>query len=287
MNRYFTAKITSNLSLNKDYKLLSVSPLSEVIMPAAGQFYMIQVGNTLDPLLKRPFSIFRYKNNSLKFLYRIRGKGTQCLSGFKQGDTIQLVGPLGNGYQLPDGNFIAVAGGIGIASIFSLLERCKKKAYLFYGARNKKELLMLNEAKKLSHKIFISTDDGSEGRKGFLTESLKDFLDMQLCTPSIVSPPSEIKTDFKIYACGPTAMLKEISSIASDRKIKCYVSLEEHMACGIGACLGCVLKGKGPAKPTPLSECVNKEKEQTTQDWVYKRICKEGPVFDAEDIAWG
>ncbi len=286
MHRYFKAKITGNVLFNKDYRLLSVSPLFEFAVPSAGQFYMIQVGNTLDPLLKRPFSIFRYKNNTLKFLYRIRGKGTNSLSALRQGDTIQLVGPLGNGYQPPEGNFIAVAGGIGIASIFPLLERFKKKAYLFYGARDKNELLMLSEAQKLSRDIFISTDDGSEGRKGFITESLKDFLDAQLCAPTIVSPPGAPRSDLKIYACGPAAMLKEVSRIVTSRNIKCYVSLEEHMACGIGTCLGCVTRVKGQSKTSWLSDGVREEKEQATEDWIYKRVCKEGPVFDIEDIVW-
>lgn len=250
-NKYFKADVIGNISLNEHFKLLSLSPLSFVKIPEPGQFFMLQAGSTYDPLLKRPFSIFGYEDNILKFLYRIRGKGTQAIANLKNGDTINLIGPLGNCYPEPQGDFIAVAGGIGIASLLPFLKRFKNRAYFFYGARNKKELVMLNETRVLSKEVFIATDDGSEGQKGFVTEILKNSL---LITHYLLP----------IYACGPNSMLNELAGIAADKGIKCYVSLEEHMACGVGACLGCVIKTVSG----------------------YKRVCKEGSIFDIKDILW-
>lgn len=221
--------------------------------PEPGQFYMLQVGNTDDPLLKRPFSIFKQDNTTLQFIYRIRGKGTRSLANFKEGDLLRLIGPLGNMYPSPEGDFIVVAGGIGFASLLSLLEKFKNRAYLFYGARNKEEMVLLDEAKAVSKEVHFSTDDGSVGRKGLVTELLKGFLD-----------ESRITHNLPIYACGPKPMLKGLSGIVSGRDMQCHISLEEHMACGVGACLGCVVK--------------------TTSG--YRRVCKEGPVFKAEEIIW-
>lgn len=215
---------------------------------------MLQAGDSYDPLLKRPFSIFNYDESTLHFLYRICGKGTLSLSRFKEGTAIQLVGPLGNSYPAPEGDFIAVAGGIGIASLLPLLQKFEKRAYLFYGARDKDELVMMDEAKRAAKELFIATDDGSEGKKGFITALLSDFLGASRITHRAS----------RLYACGPTPMLKAVAEITRDKGIPCYVSLEEHMACGIGACLGCIVK--------------------TTSG--QKRVCKEGPVFAAEEILW-
>ncbi|MEW6738981.1 MAG: dihydroorotate dehydrogenase electron transfer subunit [Nitrospirota bacterium] len=254
MSKYFKAKTVDNISLNKHFRLLNLSPLSDIDIPQPGQFYMLQAGDTYDPLLKRPFSIFRHEDNSLSFLYRIRGKGTLSLSHLKSGDIINAIGPLGNSYPEPHGDFIALAGGIGIASLLHLLARFKNKAHLFYGARNKEELVMLNEAKALSKESFITTDDGSEGEKGLITDSLMKFFNSLPIT----------HYPLPLYACGPTPMLRELSKVVAGKDIKCYVSLEEHMACGVGACLGCVIKTVSGNK----------------------RVCKEGPVFDIKDIIW-
>jgi dihydroorotate dehydrogenase electron transfer subunit len=261
---------------------------------------MLQAGDTYDPLLKRPFSIFKTEQQSsraaeqhdmgmvaLSFLYRVRGKGTLSLSHLKSGDIINVIGPLGNSYPEPYGDFIAVAGGIGIASLFPLLEKYKNRAYLFYGARNREELVILNEVKALSKEIFIATDDGSEGQKGLVTDLLKNFFDASQISPF---PPllKGGEGGLPIYACGPTPMLKELSKVVAEYPssllpldkgrmggVKCYVSLEEHMACGVGACLGCAVKVR-----------IQNTEYRSQNNWTYKRVCKEGPVFEIEDIVW-
>jgi dihydroorotate dehydrogenase electron transfer subunit len=253
--KYFTAEIVGNTSQNTHFKLLTLRPLSEIIVPQPGQFYMIQTGSTAcDPLLKRPFSIYSMQHNLLSFLYRVRGKGTLSLSQLREGDMLQIIGPLGNSYPDPAGDFIAVAGGIGFASLFAFMSKYRRQAYLFYGAMKRDELVMLDEAREFSKETFITTDDGSDGRKGLITEALRDFLDHSLLTQL----PS------KVYACGPPPMLRALSEIARSNRLSCYTSLEEHMACGIGACLGCVVK-------TVAGQ---------------KRVCKEGPIFNIEDIIW-
>ena len=229
-------------------------PLSEIGIPEAGQFFMLQPGKTYDPLLKRPFSLFKYQNGILQFLYRLRGKGTVCIADTQAGDVVQVLGPLGNAYPVPAGDFIAVSGGIGIASIFSLLKKYPNRAYLFCGARNCDELLMLDEVKTLAKDFCITTDDGTVCRKGLITEPLKHYIESE----------AFVKNPLPIYTCGPTSMLREIARILDGRGLNCYASLEEVMACGLGACLGCVIK--------------------TTSG--YKRVCKEGPVFNIEDIVW-
>lgn len=258
MTKYFPAEIISNIRINESFHLLTIAPLSENIQPRAGQFYMLQTGAGSDPLLKRPFSVYVFDEKRLQFLFRIRGKGTSYLSRMHVGDTIYAIGPLGNGYPIPNEEFIAIAGGIGIASLMPLLRQFQNKAFLFYGARAKSELVMLEEASSLSKETFISTNDGSVGHAGLVTELFRDFIDSN---PTFKNLP--------VYCCGSQPMLNAIQPIAERYNLSCYASIEERMACGTGVCLGCVAKVK------------NEENE-----FSYKRVCKEGPVFNLRDVIW-
>jgi len=234
--------------------------------PLPGQFYMLSIGNGYDPLLKRAFSLFRKTPDGLQILYRIKGRGTSLLAGMKQGSIVDMLGPLGNSYQTPPPGQVPliVAGGIGIASVFSFAEKLHGKAFVFYGARKKDELFMLDKLRSCSRELIVSTDDGSEGKKGTIVGVLKDFLDRQ----------GSSDLNFTLYACGAMPMLSAICKIAESKNIKGFVSLEEQMACGIGACLGCAVKANSQKKKT----------EGTDTD--YKMICKEGPVFPIEEIVW-
>ncbi|HMK59568.1 MAG TPA: dihydroorotate dehydrogenase electron transfer subunit [Dissulfurispiraceae bacterium] len=254
MSRLFKARVVKHTAVKGPFKVLSVGPLSEIIPPEPGQFFMLQTSSGSDPLLKRPLSLFRHRDGELQFLYRIRGKGTACLSRVAGGDVIEMLGPLGNAYPVPPGDFVVSAGGIGVASLFSLMENYKQRARLYYGARNSDELLMLDETKVLAKDFCITTDDGSAGSKGLITEPLMEF----------IGSSSFRESPMPIYACGPSPMLRALASIIKGKKLDCYVSLEEVMACGVGACLGCV----------------------TRTVTGYQRVCKEGPVFRIEDIIW-
>ena len=242
----------------KDHFLLTASPLDKIPAPNPGQFFMLSVDSRLDPLLKRPFSLHRFIGGDLQFLYRVAGKATSILKAKKPGDSMELIGPLGNGFPLDEREGvrpILVAGGMGIAPLVALAERfTKRQPVFFYGARRADEVLCPDELNSIGIAPVISTDDGSSGRKGVVTDLVEEFLS---------DHPSSY-ADYSLYSCGPKPMLMALSGIAKKYKVRSYMALEESMACGVGACLGCVIK---------------------TVDG-YKRVCKEGPVFSSDDIMW-
>ncbi|MBI5675470.1 MAG: dihydroorotate dehydrogenase electron transfer subunit [Nitrospirae bacterium] len=242
----------------KNHFLLTAHPLNTMPSPDPGQFFMLSVDSRLDPLLKRPFSLHRLVLGDLQFLYRVVGKATNILKDKKAGDIMELIGPLGNGFpvnEIEEKKPVLIAGGMGIAPLVALAEKfTERQPVFFYGARNAEEILCLNELESIGITPVISTDDGTSGRKGFVTDIVEEFL--------YHHPSSSF--DYALYSCGPKPMLETLSGIAMKYKIKAYMALEESMACGIGACLGCVIK---------------------TVDG-YKRVCKEGPVFLSEEIIW-
>ncbi|NOZ25279.1 MAG: dihydroorotate dehydrogenase electron transfer subunit [Nitrospirae bacterium] len=198
-------------------------------------------------------SILRWDEDGLEFLIRLKGRGTLLLRNMKPGERIDLLGPLGNGYPEPvDGETpILVAGGVGIASVYPLIERFRPEVRLFYGAVSAGDLYLVDEIRGLTRNLHVSTDDGSMGFRGNAVERLTAYLDGS-------SVPSPV-----VYACGPEGMTKSLLGMLRRRGIPGHVSLEERMACGVGACLGCVV--------------------ETVRG--YRRVCKEGPVFDAREIA--
>jgi dihydroorotate dehydrogenase electron transfer subunit len=218
--------------------------------PEPGQFYMLGVAEHYDPLLKRPFCMFDSESQEISFLVRSVGKGTTLLNMKLAGSEIDVIGPLGVSYPLVNNSPLIIAGGMGIASVFSLVKRLSGKAKLLYGAGSKEQLVMVEVIKTFIPDAVIVTDDGSAGKKGTVT----DYLDEMVRSMEDVS----------IYSCGPEAMLKIISRYCVEKNMDCYISLEQNMACGIGSCLGCVVKTKGG----------------------YKRVCKEGPVFHAKELMW-
>lgn len=226
------------------------------VVPLPGQFYMIEVNRGNDPLLKRAFSLFRIASDGLQLLYRIKGRGTSLLREMKKGDTIGVLGPLGTHYPVAAGGQVplVIAGGIGVASLFPFLLEQQGKAVVFYGARSRDEILMLDELKDICREVFISTDDGSLGTKGNVIEMLGKYL----------AADKMNLQKYALYACGPHPMLKAVSKLSALWCVTAYISMEENMACGLGACLGCVVKTKTG----------------------YKRVCKEGPVFKSEEIVW-
>jgi len=257
LNRLFKATVTDNKQIKKDHYLLTLQPLKKINRPEPGNFFMLAVDSSLDPLLKRPFSIHRWLGHDFQILYRIAGRGTGILSKRRAGDLLDVIGPLGNEFPpaKTHDKIILIAGGLGIAPIFSLAEKLKKKRpLLFYGARTKEELLCIDELKSLGIEPVITTNDGTLGYKGVITDILKKFLTQNL----------KLKTQNCIYACGPKPMLMALSLLARKYDLKGYMALEQNMACGLGTCLGCVVN---------------------TIDG-FKRVCKEGPVFSIDEIVW-
>lgn len=250
-------KILANKKLAQDYFKLSLLSMRIPIAAVPGQFVQIRVSDAPFPFLRRPLGIHRIGSKRFEVLCKVVGRGTEILSQRKPGGYLDIIGPLGNGFDLKPKTYnlrpILVAGGMGVAPLVFLAEKLlNRKILILLGAKTKSEILCEGEFRRLGCKVEVSTDEGSKGFKGKVTELLRGLLSTM---------NNELST---IYACGPRPMLKEIATISKEHNIPAQVSLEEHMACGIGACLGCVVNTKEG----------------------FQRVCKEGPVFDSEEIIW-
>lgn len=245
-----------------EYFLLSLeSPLiARDAQP--GQFLMVRIGTDTHPLLRRPFSIFAAEGKTVEIFFQRVGLGTRLLSEKKGGDLIDIIGPLGKGFTVNEGNrgkhTALIGGGRGIAPLYFLSQKLPAqigKVRVFYGGKSLQDLPLKDMFETNGLSLSCSTEDGSYGAKGLITEifeaELKNGLNVN-----------------RIYACGPELMLKKIAAIAEDLKIPAEFSLESVMGCGFGACWG----------------CVKKLKRNRETGW-YK-ICEEGPVLKAEDIIW-
>lgn len=270
MSRYCTATVLANLALNSEHCLMELAVPQKAQKALPGQFYMLGAGQGYDPLLKRAFSLFRHTSDGFQILYRIQGKGTALMRDMKAGTNVEILGPLGRPYPEPAKKQtpLIIAGGVGIASVFSLVEKYPNQAYLLYGARSKENLFFVAELRNASKDLILSTDDGSLGKKGTVLDSLHDLAS---------SPAALLNERLIIYACGPEQMLREVSHFGTTHNIQTYVSLESHMACGVGACLSCAVEAKGRKR---------KQKGQENGLTVYKKVCTDGPVFDAGELIW-
>lgn len=217
-----------------------------------GQFLSVYC-NEGSRLLPRPISICEIdkKEGQIRLVYRVAGKGTEEFSGMREGTQVKVVGPLGNGFTLKDKKAFLIGGGIGIPPMLELAKNLDCEKQMVLGYRND-ELFLAEEFKKYGE-VYVATEDGSAGTKGNVLDAIRE---------------NGLKADI-IYACGPTPMLRALKAYASENNIECWISMEERMACGIGACLACVCKSK------------DKDAHSNVKN---KRICKEGPVFPAEEV---
>lgn len=219
----------------------------------AGQFVEIYP-NDKSLILPRPISICEINKDmgTLRLVYQVVGKGTDLFSKLEEGDEIRVIGSCGNGYSLSDKEeHLLVGGGIGVPPLLQTLKELKGNKTVILGFRSGS--FLVEEFEKYGAKVYVATDDGSVGFKGNVVELLKTL---------------DLKPDV-IYSCGPKIMLKFLSEFADENNIPCQVSMEERMACGIGACVGCVVKIKSEE-----------------DDWTYKKVCKDGPVFDSKEVIW-
>ncbi len=253
------AKVKLNRKISEDFKQIFFTwPFD--IHPEPGQFFTINVSdsNKLVQLLRRPFAFAGYDSNKkqVAMIYQIRGAGTQILCEKKKGDSLDIIGPLGNYFQLDDSieTYIIIAGGIGLGPMLFvanwLIKEGKQVSFIF-GCQTK-DKVPKSEVFDLINPI-ICTEDGSLGFEG----TTLDYINNRKI--------SGLKST-KIIACGPFAMLKECHKFATKYAIECIVSMEQIIACGVGACMGCVIK--------------------MTNDPGYARVCKEGPVFNSRHILW-
>lgn len=233
---------------------------------APGRFVMAACGANRDPLLRRPISVHDCPGDGrLALLIRVVGRGTALLAGLREGDSLSLIGPLGHGFgpAPADGDVALVGGGIGAAPLLflarHLLAQGRTPTILLGAACAVEARIFQRDFLALGCPVQVSTDDGSLGHHGFVTDLLPA---LQESAPlSNLHPPHSSK----IYTCGPLPMMAGVARFCAERGIVCEVSLETGMACGLGACLGC-------AAPAPGGG--------------YRHVCKDGPVFNASEVAW-
>jgi dihydroorotate dehydrogenase electron transfer subunit len=257
MSRILEEKVVSVSELAKNIFKMTVK--SEYISMNAlpGQFVNVKCCGGIDALLRRPISICNVDKNRETFdiVFQIKGKGTEYLSRKEAGSEVDLIGPLGNSFKI-NGDYKRIAvvgGGIGIFPLLYLLKELKdvdRSSYL--GFRSSEYVVLLDEFGAESEALSISTDDGSRGYKGLVTDLLERDI--------------EEKGFDIIYTCGPTPMIRKVCEISKKAGIKCQVSLEQRMGCGIGACLVCACKIGKP------------------DNWEYKHVCKDGPVFWSDEV---
>ncbi|MEW8969126.1 dihydroorotate dehydrogenase electron transfer subunit [Mesobacillus jeotgali] len=255
MIRQENCKIVSNKQIAKNiFEMVLVGELSAE-MKQAGQFVHVKVADGFDPLLRRPISIASINEGSFTIVYRRQGKGTSLLAGKSTGMTVDVLGPLGNGFPVdeakPGQTAILVGGGVGVPPMYELAKQLARKGanvMTIIGFQSAHDVFYEKELAEFGE-VYVATVDGSYGKKGFVTDVLDGLA---------------LEADF-VFACGPTPMLRAIENRNDARKT--YLSLEERMGCGIGACFACV--------------CHTKE---DPQGYTYKKVCSDGPVFQAGEV---
>ncbi len=261
-----SAPLTAVHSLPRDNYVLTVAAPEIALSVLPGQFVMVAAaGQSVvpNPLLKRALAVYTVSDRKsgtpqITLLLRVVGEGTRRLAELRAGALLDLVGPLGNGFDLERARSrisLLVAGGTGIASVYLLAEQLLREgedARLVYGGRSNEDLVGLKEFQALGMPIVVTTEDGSAGVRGLVTDGLNRVL---------TEFPDRLAN---IYTCGPTAMMQAVSQVAVERDIPCQLSVEVKMACGFGVCLGCTVKTKGS----------------------YRLACTHGPVFDAAEFEW-
>jgi len=262
------ARIISQTSPAKDIYILSIEAPEIASLARPGQFCMLQAAageNIHDPLLPRPLSIHNTDSKTaVQFLYRRVGKGTALLSAMEKGDHLRILGPLGKGFTWsPKGHHVIVGGGMGIAPLLFLASAMKNtgtRTTVILGAASADELVSLDAYRQVVQdgRLKIATEDGSAGHRGLVTELLKDLLNEEF-------RDNETNEGASVMTCGPWPMMKAVANICSSHGLPCQVSLEAHMACGSGLCLGCAV---------PAAE------------HGYVHVCRQGPVINAEAIKW-
>jgi dihydroorotate dehydrogenase electron transfer subunit len=246
-------EVTQNHSITPDYFALYLKCPESLPQIFPGQFAEVLVSNSTTTYLRRPFSIYEadYEKNELSLLIKKVGDGTSALSKLKAGDTLNLIYPLGNTFNMPEGEkALLIGGGVGIAPMFLLAKLLRKKGFkpdVLIGGRSVNDIVEPEKYKPFGQ-VFITTDDGLAGEKGMVTQH------------SLFS--GNVNEYSAIYACGPDPMMKAVARLAATLNIPCEISLENTMACGIGACLCCVVETVDGNKTT----------------------CIDGPVFDTRKL---
>ncbi len=267
----FKTSILSNQEISPGYYRMKILAPGISAQARPGQFVMFRIQSGHEPLLRRPFGIFQTGclppdceglpgKEYVEILYKVVGRGTTLMRELHEGDRVEVLGPLGRGFETgePGREKILVGGGIGLVPLYSLARELTpaSRVRLLIGGRSKQDVLAVTEFERLGVETYVSTDDGTLGEEGPVTRVLQRKVER--------FPEAEV------FACGPMAMLQAVQEICARYCIPLQVSLEAFMACGVGACLGCVVQGAGHSEQTPHYLCT----------------CKKGPVFRAEELDW-
>lgn len=246
-----TAKVISQEALTDDVFSMWIQTEKIAGDAVCGQFISVYTKDG-SKLLPRPISLCEVdgEKGKLRIVYRTVGSGTKEFSGYKPGDSIEIMGPLGNGFPLKGKKAFLIGGGIGIPPMLQLAKNLNCEKQIIAGYR---DATFLTEDLEKWGSVYVATEDGSQGTKGTVIDAIRE---------------NRLNADI-IYACGPTPMLRAIKQYAAENQMECYLSLEEKMACGIGACLACVCQSKDVDEHSHVHN---------------KRICKDGPVFAAEEV---
>jgi len=256
------AKIVSNGEVEKDHFVIDLDAPYLAEHAARGQFVNVRVRSEgTDPLLRIPLGIHAVHEGGVKLLYKVVGEATRILSKRRSGEVLDVLGPLGNGFDLDvlkkTTQAILVAGGHGVAPLYGLADELIKRGNpvdFFIGASSEDLIVCDSELAGMGARVHIATEDGSAGSKCYVTEILARHCAGDTCNAG----------DAYIFACGPRPMLSALAGCSRDAGIPAQVSLDAYMACGTGACLGCAVETKSG----------------------YKLVCKDGPVFSSDEIVW-
>jgi len=263
--------VVKNNEICAGHFFLSIKLPASFKTPMPGQFVMTRERGRIDPLLGRPFSVYHFERSedgaTVAILYKVVGKGTLLLSRLGEGDFLEVMGPYGRAFDIyPEvGRIVFICGGIGVAPITYLASHCRGQSgtrnvdlTCYYGASKAENLVGIEKIKEICSDVFVSTDDGSAGYEGPVTKKFAE--DVSSYEPGTT----------KIYACGPRPMFEQLSDLVAGTPLSCQILIEERMACGLGACLGCTV-------------LLRDNEGQVT----HARACMEGPVFNIRDIHLG
>jgi dihydroorotate dehydrogenase electron transfer subunit len=286
------ATVAFNRPISTAYLHLGLAAPGFPVTFRAGEFVMIRPPWVGDPFLPRAFSVYRISGGGgatgsraegsppvIEILYKVLGKGTQYLARIEPSQEVEILGPLGNAFALPGDRTLAVlvAGGIGVPPIAALATQmaqfrireplgCSafRNVEVFLGGKTSEDLLCVKDFEETGAGVHITTEDGSLGTRGLVTDLLRPFL----LTPRAVRLSAHDEASrLTLYACGPPGMLAAVARLAEEFTVPCQVSVEANMACGFGACMGCAIEVKAEVK-------------------TYKLVCKDGSVFDSREIKW-
>ncbi|MBT3194291.1 MAG: dihydroorotate dehydrogenase electron transfer subunit [Verrucomicrobia bacterium] len=254
------ATVLEHRDFGGGYNLLvfDVPAVASEVVP--GQFIHLRVPRLEGAVLRRPFSVFKADAQTLSVLYKQVGRGTRAMGEIAAGESVSIVGPLGNGFPQADASAfpVLVAGGYGVAPLYLLASRMPAKGILFVGGRSEIDILCVDAFLELGWEVQVTTEDGSIGSKGLVTGALDRWLS---------SRGPEVRPEF--FACGPDGLLKAVGDRVISGNGQGWLSLDKHMGCGVGACLACVQKIRVDGGSV-----------------VWKRVCKDGPIFEAHEIVW-